>query len=333
MKKIKYLLKRIINMDFSYFFNTIKDINKKTNINTIKLFFDIIWCGFKYQAGYRDYYLFEFYNISKKDRKTIMTRGKNDKYIRFLNNPNYYHIFKNKNEFNKRFNKYIKRDWLYLNDNYDEFKKFIKNKEYIICKPIDGSCGKGIEKIKISKYESKELYDYLVSKKLYVLEELVIQNDSMSKLNPDAINTIRVVTINYKEKAEVVVAYLRIGASGKFVDNFNSGGMVVPVDVKTGKINYPALSKSGELFEKHPTTNTKIKGFQIPNWEEVKKIAIDASYEVKEIGMVGFDVAISNKGVLLIEANEYPGHDIYQLPPHRKGGVGVLLDFEKVLKL
>ena len=34
---------------------------------------------------------------------------------------------------------------------------------------------------------------------------------------------------------------------------------------------------------------------------------------------------------LLIEGNNFPGHDIYQLPPHRKDGIGVLPQFERVL--
>lgn len=330
---MKYLIKRIMNMDFSYFFKTVNEISKKINKSKLFVLLDIVYCGFKYQAGYRDYYLFEFYNISKKDRNTIMTRGINDRYIKFFNNSNYYHIFRNKNEFNERFNKYLHREWIYLNDNFVDFKRFLKNKKTIICKPVSGSCGKGIEKIKVSDYKPKDLYNYLLTKNLLVIEELVIQDKTMSKLNPDSINTIRVVTINYQNISHVVVAYLRIGAKGKFVDNFNSGGMVVPVDVETGMINYPALSKSGELFETHPTTKTKIKGFQIPKWNEVIKITMEAAKEVKEIGMVGFDVAIGEKNVLLIEANEYPGHDIYQLPPHRQGGVGVLSEFEKVIKL
>ena len=40
----------------------------------------------------------------------------------------------------------------------------------------------------------------------------------------------------------------------------------------------------------------------------------------------------NDKGIDIVEGNSYPGHDIYQLPPHRTNGIGVLPRFEKYLK-
>ena len=41
-------------------------------------------------------------------------------------------------------------------------------------------------------------------------------------------------------------------------------------------------------------------------------------------GDVGWDVCLTDKGPCLIEGNEFPGHDIYQLPPHRTNNQGLL---------
>ena len=35
---------------------------------------------------------------------------------------------------------------------------------------------------------------------------------------------------------------------------------------------------------------------------------------------------------MLIEGNEYPGHDLYQLPPHRSDGIGLVPVFERRIK-
>ena len=59
MHKIKYLIDRIIHMDYKSFFKTIKKIHIKSNKNSFIIFIDIIYCGIKYQAGYTDYDLFE----------------------------------------------------------------------------------------------------------------------------------------------------------------------------------------------------------------------------------------------------------------------------------
>ena len=317
-------------MNFNQMNEKINEIHIKSKKSKISIFFDLVYCGLKYQAGYMDYWLFEMYNLDKSQRATVMTRGKNDTIIKRFNNNDYIYYFDNKGEFNKKFAKFIKRDWLILNDNIDEFKKFIKGKEYIICKPLTGSCGKGIEKIKISDYKDQnKLYKHLIDNQLLLVEEVIKQHDTMNKLNPSSINTIRVVTL-YNKKPNIVVAYLRIG-NGKFVDNFNSGGMVVPVDETTGEIHYPALDKSNHLFEKHPTTKTNIIGFKIPYWDEVLKYVLEISKEIKEVGVVGWDIAITPDGPTIVEGNNYPGHDIYQLPPHRTDGIGILPKFQKYL--
>ena len=59
MGKVKYLTKRIANMNFGNFFKTIDDVHDKSNKNKLFLFIDCVLCGIKYQAGYVDYQLFK----------------------------------------------------------------------------------------------------------------------------------------------------------------------------------------------------------------------------------------------------------------------------------
>jgi len=332
MQKFKYVIGRIFSMNFRNMFVTINQVSEKTGKMRIVILIDMIWCGFRYLAGYVDYQLFAMYELNAKQRATLLTRGKNDRYVKKLNDFNYMHLTQNKKEFNKKFAKYIGRDFLLLNnENKEEFKKFVANKNEIMGKPLLESCGKGIEKIKVSDYNIDDLYEKLIKNNQVLVEEVLQQNEIMKKMHPHSINTIRVITILKDSKPHVVVAYMRIG-NGKAVDNFNSGGMVVPVDVKTGKTSYPALDKKGELYEKHPITGENIIGFQVPKWNEVLQLVQQAALEIPQLGIVGWDVAISEKGPVFIEGNYFPGHDIYQLPPHRQNGIGVLPVFEKILK-
>ena len=101
------------------------------------------------------------------------------------------------------------------------------------------------------------------------------------------------------------------------------------VGTDTGIIEYKAIDKAGNVFEEHPETGTKFIGFKIPQFEEAKKMCMEASKVIPEVGYVGWDCGISNKGPCLIEGNDYPGHDIYNLPIHRTNGIGVYPDFLK----
>lgn len=329
--KIIYVLKRLKTLNFHNLLKTINDISIKTNKHPIFIILDVIFCALKYQAGYMDYKLFEMYNLNNKERQTIITRGKNNSYINYFNDQKYNYLYANKQEFNQLYNQFLKRDWLVLKDNFDSFLKLITKHELIIVKPLLGSCGKGIEKIKVKTWDPRALYDYLISKQLLLVEEVINQHPIMNELYPYSVNTVRIVTISKDNKATIFAAYLRIGNQKRFVDNFNSGGMVVPLNIDSGIIEFPAYDKEGNLYLNHPVTNKAIKGFTVPMWSDVIKFANDLALVFPKMGMIGWDVAISTSGPTIVEGNEFPGHDIYQLPPHRTNNIGMVPAFESAL--
>lgn len=329
MSKIKYLFKRILKMNYKKFFDTINLVHKRSGKNRIVIFFDIIVCGFKYQAGYMDYNLFEMYNMNSKERKTVITRGINNSFIKKYNDQSQIYKFEDKVEFNKIFDKYLNREWIYLKEaSLDDFKKYIKGKKEIIVKPVDASCGTGIEIIDPSKRDPKELYDTLINNKQFLVEDVVKQNKEISNIYPNSVNTLRVVTINKK----VVAAYLRIGNKGNVVDNFNHGGMATKVNIENGIIEYPAIDKNSEVYTIHPETKHKIVGVQVPMWDKVVELCETIALVIPEVGYVGWDICVGEDKLYLIEGNDFPGHDIYQLPVHRSDNYGDLPIFEKAMK-
>lgn len=329
MGKIKYLFKRITNMNFGNFFKTVDVVHKKCGKSKIFIFFDCIYCGIKYQAGYVDYQLFEMYKMKKSERKTVITRGINNEIMKKYNDPAYYKYFNDKAIFNEKFDKYLNRDWIYLSDdNFLDFDEFLDGKEYIIAKPTIGSCGKGITKINVSEYDHKELFDQLIKDNLRLVEEVAVQCETLGKLHPNSINTVRVVTLRQK----VVVAYLRMGNKGYVVDNFNHEGLVAPIDITDGVIRFVAIDKEHNEYINHPYTKEKIVGLKIPLWNEIVALCEEASKEIPEVGYIGWDVCVGENKPFLIEGNEFPGHDLYQLPPHRDGNTGLLPLFERIMK-
>lgn len=329
MKKIKYLIKRICNMNFNNFFNTLNDVHKKTGKNKVYIFFDMIICGFKYQAGYIDYNLFEMYNMNRYERSTVITRGINNEIIKKYNDPEYMKIFNDKIKFNERFNKYLKRDWLELTgNNKKEFAKFCEKHPKFVAKLTKESCGKGVEIIDSTDKKIYDLYNDLYNNKQILVEEIAVQCKKLSDLHPDSINTLRVVTL----KGTVVTALLRIGNNHNNVDNFNHEGLCVPIDIEDGIVKYQAIDKKGNLYEKHPITKKEIVGFKVPKWNEVKKICEQAALEIPQVGYIGWDVCVTKDDICFIEANEFPGHDLYGLPPHRTNNIGLLPKFQEAMK-
>ena len=334
MGKTKYLLKRIKNMNYSNFFKTAKRVAKKENKLSFFVLMDMIRCGIIHQAGYVDYEFYNMANMKHDERKLVMTRGRNNQYVAKLNPKEYWHFFDNKNEFNQKFDKYLNRDWMFIDgNNFDEFKKFTEKHNIFIAKPNDLSCGKGVRKVKIEDQDLKEVYDDLFNTKTYLIEEVATQHEDMNKLHPDSVNTVRIVTIVSDYGIPSVVAcVVRIGTNHHVVDNFNSGGITAMIDLKTGKICSNAINTEGEIFENHPTTGVKLIDFQIPLFEEIKKMVTEASLVIKEERLIGWDVCVGPKKPCLIEANQFPAHDLYQPLFGENNIKGVIPIFEEAIK-
>ncbi len=334
LRKIKYLIRCILKMDYKALFKTVNEVHKLCKKNRIYLFFDIVKCGLKYGAGYKDYIICEFYKINDKQRATYVTRGVNNTITAKLNNKEFYHIFDYKNEFYEKFNKYIGRGWLDLQKaSYEDFAEFMAEREVVMCKPSDLCCGQGVERLRKSDYtDLQQLYDKLKELNAGLVEDFVIQHPRMQELNDSSVNTIRVVTMYYNNKPNIGFVCIRIGNSDRPVDNFNAGGMCALVDIETGTIRTIACDKEGEIYEKHPRTGCDIVGFKIPCWEEAKKMCLEASCVVPEMGYIGWDVCITENGPIFIEANNLPGHDVYQMPAHlSEDRIGMLPRFKKII--
>lgn len=333
MKKILFLISAIIHIDYKNMFKVAKNVSKKAKRPFLIIFIDIIYCGIKYQAGYYDYQEFEFYLLSKEERKTYLTRGINNSLVNKYNDKKYWYILQDKIEFNKKFDKYLKREWLDLrNSSLEEFKKFIKNKEYIIAKEIDNCGGKGIDKIKTNIKNAKKIYDELINNKQFLVEDLIIQNKKISKLYDQSVNTLRLFTFYDGKEVHILNSIFKIGNNG-FVDNFSSGGMYTFVD-KNGVIIVPAIDQADNKITIHPTSKEKILGFEIPNYDKACKAVKEASKLIPEVKYIGWDVAILENDVCLVEGNEFPG--VFQIKPSFDNNVkhtGILTEYKKYMDI
>ncbi len=331
MGKIKFIVTRLLDMNYRQMVEKINAVHVKSGKNRLFIFLDMAWCALAYQAGYMDYWIFEMYNMTREQRKTILTRGKSNALVKKYNDPRYNKQIENKLNFARNFSEFMHREWLDMTTaTREDFDAFTKKHPVFMAKPVGGMCGRGIEKIEVDRFDG-DLYEHLTGETVFILEECVRQHEKLMELHPYSVNTCRVVSFTRGSTTKIVTACLRIG-NGKFVDNFANGGMVVPIEVDRGEVIFPAMNEKGEVFEKHPLTGVAIKGFKLPMWNEALELVKKAGQVVPQVGLVGWDVCITDNGPLLIEGNDFPAHDLYQLPPHRKDGKGILPVFMSVIE-
>ena len=333
MGKMKYLVQRLLDMNYKAMFAKINSIHQKTGKSRLSIFRDMKDCAVKYGAGYMDYDLFEMYNLTPEQRDTYLTRGRNNALVAKYNDKAHMDKLGDKIQFNTLFGAFLHRDWVPVTgENKEAVMAFLAKHPVFMAKPSQGSCGWGIEKLRGEDFPSLEaLYNHLVQRApLLELEEVLEQHPQVAAIYPGSINTVRMVTIRGKSgKVYLVTAMFRIG-NGKFVDNFNSGGMVAPMDPEEGVVIDRALDKAKNLYENHPATGTPIKGFRFPDWKEAREMVEQAAQVLPQVGYTGWDVCFTPQGPCLVEGNQFPGHDIYQLPVHTPDKIGIMPRFRAV---
>lgn len=332
MKRLKYIFKKLKTLDYKNMINIASKIKIKTGKSRIFILFDMMYSALVNGSGYMDYFEFEFYLLNKKERATYITSNINNDIIKKYNNPKYSYIFDNKAVFNDTFKRFLKRDYINLeNSMYDDFVRFVKNKKKIVVKPLNECGGKGVEVISINKDSDLEkIFNSLIRNKQYLVEDYIIQCKQMNSLYDKSVNTLRVLTF-YKNKKVYILKYvLKIGNGGA-VDNFSSGGMYTFVD-ESGKVYVPAIDEEGNVFDVHPLSKKKIVGFEIPKYKEVVDFVKELGKVVPEVRYVGWDIAITDDGPVVVEGNNFSG--IFQVKSSISGiKTGDLPNYRKYMDI
>ncbi|MDR1467577.1 MAG: hypothetical protein LBI55_04120 [Oscillospiraceae bacterium] len=301
-------------ISFKRMFGLISEINKESNVSSFLVFLDMLWCFLFYKIGYLEYRVFGFVYLKGKSRSSFMTSKHNRFFVKTLNDPRFCFIFEDKAKFCEKFNDFVNRDWIDLRKStYEEYCDFLKNKQIFFAKNVSGCGGKAVKAINLPKNNSKsKLFNELLNDNFFLLEEAISQNDVMSKLCSSCINTVRIVTVLNDQKVLVMYSLVRIGDGKHEVDNVSSGGMYCPVN-KNGLIYAKAFcDATGRYYEKHPLTNVLFSGFSIPFYIEAVDMVKRAALLVPQVRYIGWDVAITPSGPILVEGNTIPGYDMCQ---------------------
>jgi len=304
----------VFSANYKGFKKKLKKIAQKEHRNYLFLLCDTYYSILKYGMALTDYLNYEFYKKTKEERKTYAGVRKQNEFYEIVSPSQYKKRYTIKPDFLKDFSKYTKRDFIVPERcTLEEFKKFLRKHQVFMSKPYDGLGGADVLKVHSKNIKDIEKYYEECKNNRIFLEEVVLQHEELNRLCDMSCNTLRIMTFNNHGTPEILWAGLRIGNGINSVDNFHAGGMGTGIDIETGKLTQPALDKDLNQYTHHPKSNVEFTGFQIPYFEEVKEMVKKAALESDKILVVGWDVAITNKGPIIIEGNRRPGFDLVQV--------------------
>ncbi len=311
---------------------TYKKYESKFHMSAKEIYEDVKKCEELYGASFEDYELLRFYELPDEKRKTYVTEKYWRDLIAKVNDMKYDHYFIRKIEFYEKFKKFMgNRDCISTKDlTKEEFLKFAKGKEKIVYKPAALARGIGVHIVHLKNRDLDQVYQEIMKEQEGILDEYIEQHPYMKKLSP-AVNTVRVTTLFYHNKLHIISATLRMALESQEVDNFDTGGVAVALNQKTGKAKPVAITRDSYCCKVHPKSHIKIANIQIPYWKEILKLIQECTQVVPEIRYVGWDVAITKDGPILVEGNSWGSWHIYQLTEGLETKEGLKNKFESIL--
>ena len=314
--------------------NNASQIAKQANRSRLKIELDILYCLFKYKASPNNYLKFDFCNLNAAQRATYVTYGLSRQMIQKFNDPKDIDIFENKLKFAEAFKDMFGRAFLDVSKmTFEDFQTFCRGQEKFVCKPVDGSQGADIFVYHLGGRNLQQIYDEIKKEHAsgFMLEEWIKQHPVLSAIFPNAVNCLRIITVYDGKTTDFLTGGVTFSL-GSEIANGSRPSIIAPVDFETGILNKPAATFGSELYENHPATGARILGVQLPFWKETLDLLRRASERVPSVGYVGWDVAITPDGPILIEGNTTPGYKYYQIPAHLENGIGNRAKYESKLK-
>jgi len=202
---------------------------------------------------------------------------------------------------------------------------FLESLTYpLVIKPLDDSNGKGFDLL--NDYDAGEqrlrlakggLVSLSQFKSEYLSQDLMFQqrieqHPVLSDIFAPAANTLRVVThIDRNGHHKVLMALCKFGVGEDIIDN-DSEGVIANLDLQSGVLG-PVLKRYGPYrAEQHPDSGAPITGVKVPFWREALELAVAAHRVIPYPRHLGWDIAITPQGPLVIEMNAFLSFPVNQ---------------------
>lgn len=199
----------------------------------------------------------------------------------------------------------------------------------LVIKPCFGGYGRGVQVFertpdrRFADHTGQALRTVELVDRLYadggirgwVIQERIHNHPDLTRLSGSPyLQTARLVTLCDRQgQPHLLHAHLKVIIGGNAIDNFHHGA--------TGNVTARADLQHGTLFaavagnprgagyltaSKHPDTGEAIEGFRLPFWAEACQLAKTAAREFLPLRFVGWDIALTGNGPVLVEANWNP---------------------------
>lgn len=325
----KWLLRKLRGLNHERMKQHVAVIQKNSGKSKGYIYLRILGAFLARGAGYTDYFRGDYIHLTRAEKDTFVTAKSFYQILQYLNQEKYKVLLDDKIIFDQFFTQYLHRDFLSLRQaGPKELKAFLRGKTVVFAKTPVGEGGHGVSKIVVAEHPDVEkLYQLLRERGQLLLEEAIIQSEEVNRLNPCVVNSFRVITLYKDGEVTVLNNAFRINQDSTDVIGCTND-LYFSLNAE-GKIDSHVIDDYGNVYTEHPMTGTRFADVRIPGVDQAFAMCIEAAKKLPQVRYIGWDVAFSKDGPVLVEGNQYPGYGIiqfYRLKDRRTGHLKEIAD-------
>lgn len=295
-----------LTKSFNEYAGRCKEVGSRSDKDALleKVLFNCFGYGFEPD----EFFVYELENKTAEEKKKYISNTERYRMVYKMNDIIDMEIFFDKFRTYEKYKKYFRREAVSVHTENDRsaFKAFVKRHPVFVQKNVALSRGDSVKLVDIAKVGKTvdKYFDSLLGTGKYIIEERVVQSETMNRLNPSSVNTVRCMTfIGSDGKIKIGPCFLKVGQGNSFVDNGGAGGILIGIDEKNGIIVTDGFDEFIVRYKKHPDTGTVFQGYRLPDWEQLKKLAVEIAAQTPSIKYIGWDFAHTDNGWVIIEGN------------------------------
>jgi hypothetical protein len=218
-----------------------------------------------------------------------------------------------------------------LRDKHD-VERFLRSEARypIFTKPTDSKCSLGVANLE--RYDAAD--DCLVTRLGrrvlvgdfaeqieqfaqggYLFQTRLAPHRKVAEVVGDQLSTVRMFVLVDQVGPTLLRASWKIPSGDSVADNFwRSGNMLGGIDVETGRvIRVMRRTASGtDPVVKHPKTGMSFDGLVFPEWSQMRDVVMRGAGAVPSCHLQGWDVALTDRGPVLVELEGDGGDPIME---------------------
>ena len=247
--------------------------------------------------------------LTPEQKKTVSTLWTRMEFRKMYTDRRYIGMLMNKYIFSKVFAEFYGRKCAQASDIDEELlKKMADGSGQVVYKPNCKGMGKGIRILKVTtKEEIGEALEGIRSGGNGIVEEYICQDEVLSELYPKAVSVVRFYSV-CSPKGSFLFAPVLTVAHQNEISNGCQDALTSMVDIRTGEVLTQAVDQNEMVeYKTHPVTGKAFQGVMLPFWKETIGMMRRVVPLASKISNIGWDVAITRDGPILVEANTIPG--------------------------